>query len=147
MRASVTFFLLLLAPAAASGQQTTDVPEIEILADPGDLARIQPATYGAEGRRDPFAPLTSGADPGDGPRFEQLTLTGIFLGSSGTSIAVLEDPLKRGHFVRVGETIGNARLLALHSHSADFEIRDYGIVRRETLQLLRDGDEVRQDRR
>ena len=131
IRASLLMWVLLMAaPQAVAGQQVT-VP-----AGP-DIVRIEPASYHDHGRRDPFVPLTSGADPGEGPRFETLRLTGIFLGSPGNSLVVLEDPMRRGHFARVGEKIGNARLLAIHSESADFEVDDYGSVRRESLRLER----------
>lgn len=122
--------LVTVAPPAVLGQETT-APEAL------DMVRVEPASYQDDGRRDPFVPLTSGADPGEGPRFETLRLTGVFLGAPGHSLVVLEDPMRRGHFTRVGEKIGNARLLAIHSESADFEVDDYGSVRRETLRLDR----------
>jgi hypothetical protein len=121
---------MTVAPQAVLGQQTTPPEGL-------DLVRVEPASYHDHGRRDPFVPLTSGADPGEGPRFETLRLTGIFLGAPGHSLVVLEDPMRRGHFARVGEKIGNARLLAIHSESADFEVDDYGSVRRESLRLDR----------
>jgi hypothetical protein len=121
---------MTVAPQAALGQQTTPPEGF-------DLVRVEPASYRDDGRRDPFVPLTSGADPGEGPRFETLRLTGIFLGAPGHSLVVLEDPMQRGHFARVGEKIGNARLLAIHSESADFEVDDYGSMRRESLRLDR----------
>ena len=131
IRASLLMWVLLMAaPQAVAGQQVT-------APDGPDIVRIEPASYHDHGRRDPFVPLTSGADPGEGPRFETLRLTGIFLGSPGNSLVVLEDPMRRGHFARVGEKIGNARLLAIHSESADFEVDDYGSVRRESLRLER----------
>jgi hypothetical protein len=122
--------LLMAAPQAVVGQQATAL-------DGPDIVQIEPASYHDHGRRDPFVPLTSGADPGEGPRFETLRLTGVFLGSPGNSLVVLEDPMRRGHFTRVGEKIGNARLLAIHSESADFEVDDYGSVRQESLRLER----------
>lgn len=131
IRASLLMWVLLMtAPQAVAGQQA-------IAPDGPDIVRIEPASYHDHGRRDPFVPLTSGADPGEGPRFETLRLTGIFLGSPGNSLVVLEDPMRRGHFARVGEKIGNARLLAIHSESADFEVDDYASVRPESLRLER----------
>ncbi len=124
------WILLMIAPRAVLGQQTTAPERL-------DVVRVDPASYHDDGRRDPFVPLTSGADPGEGPRFETLRLTGIFLGAPGRSLVVLEDPMRRGHFARVGEKIGNARLLAIHSESADFEVDDYGSVRQESLRLDR----------
>jgi hypothetical protein len=98
---------------------------------------LSPAIYDGEGRRDPFDPLTLESSPESGPRFETLRLTGVFLGSPGNSLAVLEDPTRRGHFLRVGERIGEARLVQIQPQSAVFEVEEYGTVRREVLRLER----------
>lgn len=97
---------------------------------------LPPAAYLAEGR-DPFVPLLGAMDGEEGrpPRLEQLVLTGLFQGTPGNSLAVLEDPARRGHFVRVGESLGDARLLEILPDAAVFEVDDYGIVRRDTLRL------------
>jgi hypothetical protein len=50
---------------------------------------------------------------------------------------VLEDPTRRGHFQRVGERIGGARLVQIQPQSAVFEVEEYGTVRREVLRLER----------
>lgn len=146
MRASVprhsrriqsTILLLLALPAAPArlaGQQDADAHEIL------SMAPVPRAEYVSDGRRDPFVPLTGthlSSQDGE-PRLEQLDLTGIFVGAPGNSLVVLEDGTRRGHFVRVGETLGNARLLAILDDAAVFEIDDYGIVRRDTLYLLPD---------
>jgi hypothetical protein len=108
------------------------------LAPPVSLA---PAAYVAEGR-DPFQPLigASEGDEGRPPRLDQLVLTGIFQGAPGNSLVVLEDPARRGHFLRAGESLGHARLLAILPDAAVFEVDDYGIVRRDTLRLEPDRD-------
>lgn len=144
MRGSAILALVMLMCAVPVAAQSGAEPEEKSIA-PAEvtLATIETATYYDGARRDPFVPLTSGADPGDGPRFEQLRLTGVFLGSPGNSLVVLEDPMKRGHFVRAGEKIGNARLLAIHSEAADFEVEEYGAVRRHTLRLRRDDESER----
>ena len=98
---------------------------------------LAPAIYDGEGRRDPFDPLTLETSPETGPRFGALRLTGVFLGSPGNSLVVLEDPTKRGHFLRVGERIGEARLVQIQPQSAVFEVEEYGTVRREVLRLER----------
>lgn len=98
---------------------------------------LAPAIYDGGGRRDPFDPLTLETSPETGPRFEALRLTGIFLGSPGNSLVVLEDPTRRGHFLRVGERIGEARLVQIQPQSAVFEVEEYGTVRREVLRLER----------
>ena len=98
-----------------------------------------PATYVAEGR-DPFEPLLGGSqgDESRPPRLDQLVLTGIFQGAPGNSLVVLEDPARRGHFLRVGESLGQARLLAILPQAAVFEVDEYGTLRRDTLELEAD---------
>lgn len=98
---------------------------------------LAPAIYDGEARRDPFDPLTLESSPETGPRFEALRLTGVFLGSAGNSLVVLEDPTRRGHFLRVGERIGEARLVQIQPQSAVFDVEEYGTVRREVLRLER----------
>ena len=98
---------------------------------------LAPAIYDGEARRDPFDPLTLESSPEAGPRFEALRLTGVFLGSPGNSLVVLEDPTRRGHFLRVGESIGAARLVQIQPQSAVFDVEEYGTVRREVLRLER----------
>ncbi|MFN2420873.1 MAG: hypothetical protein ABR527_05785 [Gemmatimonadota bacterium] len=94
--------------------------------------------YDGGGRRDPFIPLFGDATGGtSGPRFELLKLTGIFRGSSANSLVVLEDPSHRGHFVRLGQEIGSARLVEILPQGAVFEVRDYGASRRMVLRLER----------
>jgi hypothetical protein len=103
---------------------------------------LSPATYVPEGR-DPFEPLFGGSD-GDGtrpPRLDQLVLTGIFHGAPGNNLVVLEDPARRGHFLRVGESLGQARLLAILPQAAVFEVDEYGTMRRDTLELEPDRSE------
>lgn len=139
MRASATMALVtLLSAAPVAAQDGALREEVSIVPSEVGLATIETAMYADGARRDPFVPLTSGADPGDGPRFEQLRLTGVFLGTPENSLVVLEDPMQRGYFVRAGEKIGNARLLAIHSEAADFEVEEYGTVRHHTLRLQRD---------
>lgn len=98
---------------------------------------LEPAIYDGGGRRDPFDPLTVEGAIDTGPRFETLRLTGVFLGSPGNSLVVLEDPTRRGHFLRVGEQISGARLIQILPEAAVFEVEEYGTARREVLRLER----------
>ena len=66
-----------------------------------------------------------------------LLLTGIFLGSGANSLAVLEDLTHRGYFVRLGQQIGNARLVEILPQAAVFEVSEYGASRRVVLRLER----------
>lgn len=137
MKASAVllFLVVLSVPAHAWAQQEIEPVEVKALASP-----VTPAAYVSDGRRDPFLPLTGiYASQEDGaPRLEQLELTGIFMGAPGNSLVVLEDHTRRGHFVRVGESLGNARLLEILPDAAVFEVDGYGILRRDTLRLVPD---------
>ena len=126
--------LLMILPGALRAQGEGD--SLEIL--PMPVVSTGTAVYDEGGRRDPFVPLTArlAGDTEEGPRFDSLRLTGVFLGTPGSSLVVLEDPAKRGYFLRVGERIGNAVLIEIRPRSAVFEIREYGAVRRQILELL-----------
>lgn len=125
---------LVALPGLAAAQESAPADTVSIgVAPPVALA---PAFYDAGARRDPFDPLTIESS-GAGPRFETLRLTGVFLGGPGNSLAVLEDPTRRGHFLRLGEEIAGARLIQILPQSAVFEVEEYGTVRREVLRLER----------
>lgn len=139
MRAERRTLLALLAAAAvtgvpASGLAQDDDPEVAVILPDAATGTTR---YDGGDRRDPFVPLTAEGEDAAGPRFESMTLTGIFLGSPGNSLVVLEDAAKRGHFLRLGDTVGDARVIEIRPRSAVFEIQQYGAVRRETLELER----------
>ena len=125
--------LCLLVPALADAQVVVGDSVTSFV----PASALAPAIYDGEARRDPFDPLTLESSPEAGPRFEALRLTGVFLGSPGNSLVVLEDPTRRGHFLRVGESIGAARLVQIQPQSAVFDVEEYGTVRREVLRLER----------
>lgn len=127
--------LLLLAPLDMVRAQDEPGPRVVI---PGPAVRSY-AEYDPSGRRDPFEPMYSerAAVEETGPRFDSLTLTGVFLGSGANSLAVLEDLTHRGYFVRLGQQIGNARLVEILPQAAVFEVTEYGASRRVVLRLER----------
>ena len=125
---------LLIAPAHLGAQGVGVGDSVTTLAIV-PTTTLQPAFYDGEARRDPFDPLTLAGELDSGPRFETLRLTGIFLGSPGNSLVVLEDPARRGHFLRAGESLGHARLLTILPDAAVFLVDDYGSVRQDTLWL------------
>lgn len=135
--------IILIVPAllvSATTLRAQDEPTSpQVVIPPGTLTSVTSvAHYDGGGRRDPFAPLYGDAVPGgSGPRFETLEITGIFLGSGTNSLVVLEDPTHRGYFVRLGQQIGNARLVEIMPKAAVFEVREYGASRRIVLQLER----------
>ena len=125
--------LCLLLPARADAQVVVGDSVTSFV----PASALAPAIYDGEARRDPFDPLTLESSPEAGPRFEALRLTGVFLGSPGNSLVVLEDPTRRGHFLRVDENIGTAQLVQIQPQSAVFDVEEYGTVRREVLRLER----------
>ena len=129
--AATALSLALAAPAA--GQEEPEVVVAPEVSPPG----MGTASYDGAARRDPFVPLTAELGESEGPRFDSLRLTGVFLGTPGNSLVVLEDPARRGHFLRVGQSIGNARLIEIRPQSAVFQITEYGTTRRKVLELER----------
>lgn len=130
----VALAALHATPAEAQEEDVSPPDDVEITPVPTTLGM----TRYAGGGRDPFVPLTDGAAAGEeGPRFQELTLTGVFVGAPGSSLAVLEDEDRRGHFLRVGQSIGDARLVEILPEAAVFEVSEYGAIRREILRLER----------
>lgn len=136
-RALPCLVVLSLTLPGAAGAQDGDVVVVPEHSPPTPGT----ASYETGGRRDPFVPLTVELAPEEGPRFDSLRLTGVFLGSPGNSLVVLEDPTRRGFFLRVGQSIGNARLIEIRPQSAVFQITEYGTTRRKVLELERTGEQ------
>lgn len=134
---SVLALLSLAWAVPANGQEEPDVLVSPEISPPA----MGTASYAAAARRDPFVPLTVELDESEGPRFDSLKLTGVFLGTPGNSLVVLEDPARRGHFLRVGQSIGNARLIEIRPQSAVFQITEYGTTRQKVLELERTGEQ------
>ncbi|MCG8466952.1 MAG: hypothetical protein MJB57_01895 [Gemmatimonadetes bacterium] len=89
-------------------------------------------TYPSFGRRDPFRPLNAGEQLG--PRFEDLTLTGVLYNPTIGSVATLiDDKTGRRYRSREGDALGEIRVAAIRSDEVDFVITSFGISRRETL--------------
>jgi hypothetical protein len=96
--------------------------------------------YEGAGRRDPFQPLLELDLRGDGPRFDTLVLTGIFVGEGGPGMVVVEDEERKGYFLTPGDTVGRASLVEIRDDHAVFDVRDFGVSRRDTLKLQRPED-------
>lgn len=134
--ASAAALAAVFAPGGLRGQEATPPDTMTVAVVP--FTALEPAIYDGGGRRDPFDPLTLDGGADAGPRFETLRLTGVFMGAPGNSLIVLEDPHRIGHFLRVGERIGDARLVQILPQGAVFQVEEYGLVRQETLRLERD---------
>ena len=148
----------LLRPDAAPGSQDADPPDTsgepalapdtagasgaaEAAAPPAqELAGLSYEReffyYEPAGRRDPFEPLLDVDVSLAAPRFDELALTGVFLGEGG-GMVVVEDADRKGYFLRQGESLGRATLVQILPDQATFDVRDFGISRRESLKLQR----------
>lgn len=90
--------------------------------------------YEADGRRDPFEPLSARDELG--PRFEDLRLAGVIYSPRRGSIAILIDAATRRRYrVWEGDVIGGARLMTVHPDQAEFHVTIFGVSRRDTLRL------------
>jgi hypothetical protein len=87
-------------------------------------------------RRNPFSPLT-GRD--DGPRFEDLQLLGVIeTADPGASVVLLGVRTGTGTFrVRLGETVGNSRVVEIRRQQVVMEVEEFGIRENRTLELRR----------
>lgn len=118
-------FILGLAPVAQA--QEPAQPE-------GGALTREVFDYPADGRRDPFEPLSAGDELG--PRFEDLRLAGIIYSPERGSMAVMVDAATgRRYRVWEGDVIGGARLVRVHPDRAEFQVTVFGVSRRDTLRL------------
>ena len=96
----------------------------------------------------PFRPLDA-ADTG-GPRFERLRLSGIIYSEiPGRSIATLSTSTVTfaddgsftadsgdSYYVKVGQTIGNTTVIAIHAQSIEVDVEEFGVTDRKTMRLI-----------
>ncbi|MGD8496839.1 MAG: hypothetical protein PVF05_11660 [Gemmatimonadales bacterium] len=115
---------VLGVPAVAGAQESGDSPGM----------RREVFEYPADGRRDPFEPLSAGDELG--PRFEDLRLAGVIFSPERGSVAVLVDQATSRRFrVWEGDVIGGARLVRVGPDQAEFQVTMFGVSRRDTLRL------------
>jgi hypothetical protein len=90
--------------------------------------------YEAGGRRDPFASLLGTGEIK--PIITDLRVTSILYDPAGSSVAVLRDLTSSEQYrVRVGQTIGRLRVVAIRQRSVTFAIEEFGFSRQETLTI------------
>jgi len=150
----VVAVVLLAVPATVSARQTP----VEAGAAPGS-ATVLPADtvelvferevfgYPAFQRRNPFRPLT-GADA-SGPRFDDLVLMGRIISSNPAgSIALIgarppgtasTQPPAQTYRLRVGDIIGNSRILEIREQLVLVEVEEFGLRETRVLELNRGG--------
>jgi hypothetical protein len=103
-------------------------------------------TYPSFDRRNPFRPLTGEASVG--PRFEDLVLMGRIISSNpASSIALVGarqpgtgqgDTPARTYRLRVGDVLGNTRLLEIRDQMVLLEVEEFGLRETRVLDLVRD---------
>lgn len=137
---AIAALVALVAPGSLRAQTDTArvAPEAVVtdsIEAPGEgvLAR-EIFRYRAEGRRDPFEPLSAGSELG--PRFEDLELAGIVFSPETGSIAIMVDRATRRRYrVWEGDVVGGATLVRVRPSEVDFVVTAFGVSRSETLRL------------
>ena len=95
-------------------------------------------TYSGGERRDPFQALTG--DNQMGPRFQELTLQGIVYSNvPGRSVAVLQAGGDRVLRARVGDVVGNSRVIEIGPTRVVMAVENFGTIRQEILELPQRG--------
>ena len=94
--------------------------------------------YRAGERRDPFRPLTD--DDAMGPRFRELSLGGIIYSDvPGRSVAMLRGGEDRVFRARVGDVIGNSRVIEIGPTRVVMAVENFGTIRQEILEMPQRG--------
>ena len=132
---AVAIGILAAAPAPVEAQQNRgrpDTVELQLVYE------REVFTYRAANRQDPFRPLTDASETG--PRFEELQLRGIIYSTSrGGSVAILGDATGRVHRVRVGDVVGNSRVVEIGPLRVVLAVENFGNIRQEMLELNKRG--------
>ena len=137
----------LLAPTVVAAQEETTPPPQQ--AEQTELVfEREVFQYPQFQRRNPFHPLDSG-DEGQ-VRFEQLRVSGIIVGAdplesvvtlTTSELTVSEDgsgvSVSEGQswYAKVGQTVGNVRILEIHADRVVVEIEEFGIAEQRIMQL------------
>lgn len=120
----------LLAAVPAAAQQAAD--EITLVYE------REVYSYSGENRRDPFLPLTD--DNAMGPRFEALALQGVIHSPAGDQSVALISAEGRVYRVRVGDMVGNSRIIEIGPSRVVLAVENFGSMRQEILELPTRGD-------
>jgi hypothetical protein len=135
------------APAAASGAEKSAV--VKARPSPAESDRIDYHGVDAllrndeyqyrSGGRDPFAPLVTSGEAGEGeeamitdPGVADLIMVGRAWGG-GLVFALAETPQGMGLLLRVGDQVRDGRVVAISPEGVTFSQTTYGLVRQVTL--------------
>ena len=143
MRNSVTYLMLtaLLAGSVLGvvaqqgdqqGQQRPSDDQITLVYE------REVFTYRGGDRRDPFQPLTGENEMG--PRFRELSLHGIIYSAApGRSVVMLRGGDDRVYRARVGDVVGNSRVIEISPTRVIMAVENFGTIRQEILELPQRG--------
>lgn len=143
--------LCLVVPVGLAGQKADSTRAPNRPGQPAELVFVREVfAYPDLTRRNPFAPLST-ADRG--PRFDQLRLMGVIyddhdpaasVAMLGTSVmrtsqdstTVSVTPQGQTWYLKVGETTGNVRVVAIRpDFSVVVEVDEFGITQRKVMRM------------
>jgi len=140
-------FLIISALPVGAQDPPPDTVEARALPDSVTLVfEREVFLYPQYQRRDPFAPLISGAEAG--PRYEGLQLLGVIYSTSPEKSVVLFGPrpeqtsdpaVMRTYRMRRGDKLGNIRILQIQETRVVVEIEEFGMREQRIMQLQRPG--------
>jgi hypothetical protein len=121
----------------AQGQQSRGSAgeSVEVAADSALIYEREVFQYQRGGRPDPFRSLLTNAELG--VRTEDLTLVGVISHPDPRqSVAVLSQRgSDRRVRARIGDRLGSIRIVAIHPRRIDVVVEEFGVARRETLEI------------
>ena len=136
--------LVATAPAFPMQEDTETVPEVAepdpaearktiemILREQEEMLTGTQFSYDPEGRRDPFRSLFDIAQADAGPRppgiagmtVDEIDLAGIVEDETGGDVAYFTGSDNKGYFVRVGEEVYDAAMIAIDTRSGSVTFR------------------------
>jgi hypothetical protein len=135
VRTELRAVLLAAAAVVIGGGEALAQAPVTSAADTAMVYEREVFRYQRGGRVDPFRSLLTGADLGI--RTEDLTLLGvIYHPDPSQSVAVLaQRGEERRLRARVGERLGSVRIVAIHQRSIDVVVEEFGLARRERLEI------------
>jgi type II secretory pathway component PulC len=122
----IAMMIATMAPAPLSAQTARDTAVIY---------EREVFDYARGARPDPFRSLLTGSELGI--RIEDLTVEGIVYHSDPARALVVlaQRGTERRIRARAGDNIGGVRIVAIRPQSVDVVVEEFGIARRETLEL------------
>ncbi len=104
-------------PPAVAVAKPAPAPVMPKEPEPGPP--LQPLTYEAKGRRDPFVPITVARDK-PGLQVDSLKLAGVIRGR--TLLALVEAPEGLGYILKPGDVLGDGRVTDITPSSITFAV-------------------------